>query len=215
MANIYNRSMSGGTIESLLKAANSAPGNDASVNVATRRFADEEEASVFFREASSRLLRIEDWRKRSSLTTYDLFNDAGETVNEEPIGAGKYIRISLHGGGKYDWVRVMSVTDDPDEFVVTVKTSHDPTENPPDPNVISHFFGPEASNNFCFQRNDKAVAFYVIGLNERTNTGFADSLIESARNAAIANVGYYTGIQDKVWKEFASNFLKTDEEIDK
>jgi hypothetical protein len=37
-------------------------------------------------------------------------------------------------------------------------------------------------------------------------------LIESARNAAIANVGYYTGLQKGVWKQFASNFVATEEE---
>ncbi len=37
-------------------------------------------------------------------------------------------------------------------------------------------------------------------------------MIESARNAAVANVGYYSGLQDKVWKEFCSNALLGDEE---
>jgi hypothetical protein len=62
------------------------------------------------------------------------------------------------------------------------------------------------------QRNGKTVAFYVIGLNEKQNTKFTDSVIESARNAAIANIGYYSGVQKFVWKQFASNFLATEEE---
>lgn len=62
------------------------------------------------------------------------------------------------------------------------------------------------------KRQFLTVAFYVIGLNENPNTAFTDGLIETARNAAVANIGYYSGLQKKVWKEFCSNFLKTDDE---
>jgi hypothetical protein len=123
-----------------------------------------------------------------------------------------FIRISLYGAGKYDWVQVVSITDEPGEFIVTVKPSHDPTERPVNLDSISHFFGPEATNNFCVQKAEKTVAFYVIGLDEHQNTKFTDGLIESARNSAVANIGYYTGLQKGVWKEFCKNFLSTDEE---
>jgi len=53
---------------------------------------------------------------------------------------------------------------------------------------------------------------YVIGLDENQNVSFTDSLIESARNAAVANIGYYSGLQKSVRKEFCSNFLKSDVE---
>lgn len=200
-----------GTIESLLKAANSSTEGDTSVNVSKRVFLDEDECKAFFAATKARMVDINEWNKNSSATEYELFDETGSVVNQ-PISVGHFIRIGLHGGGKYDWVHVVSIPVEEDEFIINVRTSHDPTQKPPDPNLISHFFGPEARNNFCLQRNGKTVAFYIIGLNEKQNTKFADSLIESARNAAIANIGYYSGLQKTVWKQFASNFMKTDEE---
>lgn len=198
-------------IESLLEAANSSPENDSSINVAKRTFVSEDDAGEFFKTTRMHMVRIEEWRKNSSMTTYDLFDEAGQEVNSEPISAGKFIRIGLYGGGKYDWVRVEEILDEPTEFVIRARPSHDTTQ-PDRKDSISHFFGPEARNHFCLQLNVKTVAFYVIGLKEKHNTKFTDSLIESARNAAVANVGYYTGLQKSVWKEFCKNFLSTDEE---
>jgi hypothetical protein len=158
------------------------------------------------------MLQIAEWNENSSPTEYGLFDESGSDVRSEPISVGKFIRIGLYGGGKYDWVRVVEILDEPDELVISVKPIFDPTERPQDRSSISHFFGPEGENNFCLQRHEKTVSFHVIGLNEKQNTGFTDGLIESARNAAIANVGYYSGLQDKVWKEFCSNFLRTNKE---
>ena len=92
-----------------------------------------------------------------------------------------------------------------------MRPSYDPTDDPVDKSVTSHFFGPEATNNFCILRDGETVAMYVIGLDEKQNTKFADGLIESGRNAAVANFGYYSGLQSKVWEEFCKNFLELDE----
>ncbi len=200
------------SIESLLKAANSSPESDTSVNLSKRAFLDEAECKGFFKTVRAKLFDIEEWRKNSSATDYASFEETGEKTSHSVISIGRFIRISLYGGGKYDWVRVVSIVDEPNEIILTVKPSYDPTQRPPDTSVISHFFGPEAANNFCIQRNEKTVAFYVIGLNEHQNADFTSGLIETARNAAIANIGYYTGLQKGVWKQFCSNFLKTDEE---
>lgn len=208
----YNRLMRQSTIESLLKAANSSTEGDTSVNVAKRIFLDDLECGAFFEETKSKLLDIDEWNKNSSATGYTLFNEFGDEIESEAIAVTRLIRIGLYGSGKYDWVRVISILDEPGEFVLQVKPSHDPTHKPLDTSSISHFFGPEAANNFCVKRAEKTVAFYVIGLNERQNTGFTDGLIESARNAAVANVGYYTGLQKAVWKQFCKNFVATDEE---
>ena len=48
--------------------------------------------------------------------------------------------------------------------------------------------------------------------NRRTRPAFTDSVFESARNAAIANIGYFSGLQKTVWTQCASNFLQTDQE---
>jgi hypothetical protein len=198
-------------IESLLKAANSSTENDTSVNGAKRSFLTDVEAREFFDATRRRMVRIEEWRKASTVTSYDLFDASGRDANSEPISAGKFIRINLYGSGKYDWVSVEKIFDEPGEFVIKVRPDHDPTD-PDDRDSTSHFFGPEARNNFCLQLIDRTVAFYVIGLDEKQNTRFTDSLIESARNAAIANVGYYSGLQKTVWKEFCTKMLEIDEE---
>lgn len=207
----YNRIMASGKIEALLKAANSSTDNDTSVNVAKRTFLKDDDCAALFEMTKANLLRIEEWNKNSSVTSYDLFDGSGAADGSGSIAEGKFIRIALYGSGKYDWVRVLKISDEPDEFVVTVKPSYDAADGS-DRSSISHFFGPEAENNFCVQRIEKTVAFYVIGLNEKQNTRFTDSLIETARNAAVANIGYYSGLQKSVWKDFAANFLRTDEE---
>ena len=200
------------TIEKLLEAANSSTEGDTSVNLAKRTFLDQSDCDAFFGETCSKLRDLAEWNKNSSATECARFDDSGNMLEPAPLSVGNFIRMSLTGSGKYDWVQVISIVEEENEFIVTVKPTFDPTEQPPDRENISHFFGPEATNNFCVQRVDKAVTFYVIGLNERQNSKFTDSLIESARNAAVANVGYYSGLQKAVWKQFASNFLKTDEE---
>lgn len=207
----YNRRMGHSEIEGLLEAANSATGQDTSVSSAKRLFPSENEALEFYRSVRGSLFRISEWIKNSTATTYDLFDESGLPSPSDEISVGKFIRIELRGSGKYDWVRVQRVVDEPDEVVLTVKPSRDPTD-PDRSDSISHFFGPEAENNFCVQLNEMSVAFYVIGLNEKQNTKFTDGIVESTRNIAIANVGYYSGLQNAVWKDFATNFLSTDEE---
>ena len=199
-------------IERLLKAANSSTEGDTSVNLAKRIFLHQSECDAVFDLTRSKVLNIGAWNESSSPTSYELFDEAGTALKSEPIAIGSFIRISLYGSGKYDWVRVLEIHDLPDEYVLTVKPSYDPTERPLDTSSTSHFFGPEATNNFCIQRVEKTLAFYVIGLNEHQNTKFADSLIESARNAAVANIGYYSGLQKAVWKEFCSNMLGAGDE---
>lgn len=208
----YNRVMTSGTIEKLLEAANSSTEGDTSINLAKRQFVEIEAAVEFFQATRARLFQIDEWKKNSSVTNYDLFDETGAQINGTPISVGAFIRIALYGSGKNDWVRVESIKDEPEEFVITVKPSFDPTTKPRDTSSISHFFSPAATNNFCLQLNEKVVAFYVIGLNEHQNTSFTDGLIESARNSAVANVGYYSGLQKAVWKEFCSSVLKTDDE---
>src|SRR5688572_12812711 len=108
-------------IESLLKAANSSSEGDTSVNSSMRSFSGENDAVTFFEETKARLSRIDEWNNNSSATSYDLFDENGDLDNSGPISAGKFIRLSLYGSGKYDWVRVVSVRDERREFVIKVK----------------------------------------------------------------------------------------------
>lgn len=201
-----------GKIESLLEAANSSSDNDTSVISAKRTFVADEDCESLFDAARARMFLTDEWNKNSSATEYGLFDESGSEIRSEPITVGRFIRIGLYGGGKYDWVRVVAILDEPGEVVISVKPSFDPTEQPRNTAAVSHFFGPEAVNNFCLLKHEKTVSSHVIGLNEKQNTHFTEGLIESARNAAIANFGYYSGLQDKVWKQFCTKILLADEE---
>src|SRR5690348_12484885 len=132
-----------GVIESLLKAARSSAEGDTSVNLSKRSFPSASAAIAMFHTARTRIRNILEWSENSNATSYALFNRNGEQVDHEPVGIGHFIRINLYGGGKYDWVQVVGIADEPDEFVLTVKPTYDPTGEPVDRDSISHFFGPE------------------------------------------------------------------------
>lgn len=205
----YNRSYMGGEIQKLLNLANSSEDTDTSVNFAKRKFDGKAAAAEHFEYVSRKVFNIDEWSKCSSASNYALFDESGTPINGHPLKEGNFLRIHLYASGKYDWVRVVSVFQDAMETVVKVKPTFDPTAEPVDKGVISHFFVPEAENNFCVQLHDTTVSFYVIGINERQNTAETDNIVESVRNAAAANLGYYLGIQKTVWKEFSTNMLQS------
>ncbi|MEP7213114.1 MAG: hypothetical protein ABI791_08570 [Acidobacteriota bacterium] len=199
-------------IESLLKTANSTNAPVNSVTSARRDMADADAARELFGAVCSNLFDIKKWGEHSSPSDYVLFDRSGRDVSGQPIVEGAFIRISIYGSGKNDWVQVESILRSENEMVITVKPTYDPTAEPRDTGTISHFFHSEARNNFCVQLDGAVVNFYVIGLNERQNVSETESVVETVRNSAVANVGYYTGSQKAIWAEFSKNFLRTDEE---
>jgi hypothetical protein len=196
--------------DQLLEATESLPKDEYSVNSASREFGTEDEAKSYFLGLKQRARDLEEWSKSSGLSSYAQFDESGKKLSSEIIEQDRFLRITLAGAGKSDWVRVKRIYEGEDEVVITVKPTFDPTEFPQKTGEISHFFGAVARNNFCFLRNGKAVSVYVIGLNEKPNTDHTAGLIESARNAAVANLGYYLGIQKAEWKRFCESFLKDD-----
>lgn len=197
-------------IEELIEHAESL-GDEASVVFQSRDFDSEDECRGFFEVVKARMFDVRQWDQSSTLSTYALFNDDGTEISSGAIDIGRLIRISVHGSGKYDWVKVINIYEIPSEIVITVQPSHDPTERPFRPEVISHFFRLDSRNNFCLRRRDKTLIFYVIGINEKVNTEFTDGLLQTMRNTALANVGYYLGIQKAMWKEFCSRMLSDNE----
>ncbi|MFN6963777.1 MAG: hypothetical protein ACK4S4_08430 [Pyrinomonadaceae bacterium] len=193
----------------LLHRAESSPDGDTSVNFAERKFADEASARDAFAQVRERLLDLRHWNECSGLSNYDLFDEGGTLLTDTRIETGRFIRILLHGTGKYDWVRVERVVDDADELVITVSPTFDPTASERDRKTTSHFFASTASNNFCLVRDGARLAMYVVGLGEKQNVSEAGGVIESARNAAVANLGYYLGVQKAEWTKFCSNFVES------
>ena len=197
-----------GKIQNLLQTASQQP-NTSSVSSAKRIFTTEEQGRKVFLQVKEKLLDINEWNKNSGITSFEIFDENGNVRADKTIREGGFERISLKGSGKYDWVRVIDIYDGEDVFVITVKPTYDPTEKNSDEKTISHFFTDEATNNFCLQRDEKSVALYVIGLNEKQNVSETDNMVESVRNAAVANVGSYLGIQKGEWTTFCKNFLSS------
>ena len=197
----------GAKIQDLLGQANSSSEGDTSVNFAKRSLGSEAECTKFFAQTKHRLLLIGEWDKNSSPSSYKLFDSNGSEIDES-ISVGNFVRITPHGSGKYDWVEVESIHEKPLEFIITVKPSYDPTATPQNKRVISHFFIPEARNNFCLLDDGKTLSMYVIGIDEKQNTESTSGTIETIRNAATANLGYDLGIQKATWTGFCSYFLR-------
>ncbi len=183
-----------------------------SVTQAKRKFADETQAKKCFTELSEKLFQIRKWNADSGLSSYELFDETGNVSARETAKTGDFIKITLAGSGKSDWVKITGIDNAPDEIVLTVQPSYNPTEDAPDKQVTSHFFTSESTNNFCLQRVGDTLNFYVVGLNEKSNTSDTGNIIETARNVATANIGHYLGIQKAEWTTFCANFLEIGED---
>lgn len=184
---------------------------ESSVTCVSRAFPLETEAESFFEQLKGKILHIKDWNAESGLTGYELFDENGAASHRRQAILGDFVRLTLHGSGKSDWVKIIDIDDAPDEIVLTVKPFFDPTAEEPDEKITSHFFTSEATNNFCLERKGKTINFRVIGLSEKTNTAETEGIVETIRNVATANVGSYFGIQKAEWKIFCENFLETKE----
>ena len=197
-------------IDALLKQA-SLDEDNSSVSSATREFEIPENAESFFPGVKRDLLAIPLWNKNATLSKFELFDDGGHPNSSGTVYEGAFLRISLTGSGKDDWVRIEQVLDTPQEIVITVRPTYDPTAEDPNPKTTSHFFTAESTNNFCANIKGKTVNAYVIGLNEKQNTAETDSMLEAARNVAAANIGSYLGIQKGEWTTFCKKFLIPEE----
>jgi len=194
-------------LEQAAQQARSSETGESSVTFASRALSEVSEAEDLFYRLRQKLFQVEKWNAESFLTSFALFDKNGTARAGEFAVVGDFIRLSMTGSGKDDWVEIIEIHDALDEAVVTVKPSHDPIENQPNKNTTSHFFTDDSTNNFCLVKNRETLSFYVIGLNEKTNTDETKNLIETVRNVTIANIGCYFGIQKGEWKSFCSNFL--------
>ncbi len=184
---------------------------ESSITFASRAFSDADEAENSFNHLKQKLFHIRSWNAESFLTSFELFDKDGKPSRRESAVVGDFIRLSLAGSGKDDWVKIIEITEEPDEAVISVKPSYNPTENQPDKNATSHFFTNDSTNNFCLGKNRETLIFHVIGLDEKTNTNETENFIETVRNVAVSNIGCYSGIQKSEWKIFCKNFLEIED----
>jgi hypothetical protein len=181
--------------------------DESSISSAEKDFADENKSRKVFASLKTKILRIGEWNEHALMSSYALFDGAGKESADEKIAVGKFIRIHLKASGKYDWVRVIDFDETPDEFVMTVQPTFDPTAKAEEKSVVSHFFTDESTNNFCLFRKGQNIGLYVIGLNEKQNTTETGSALETIRNVAV-NAATYLGIQNSEWEKFCHHFLE-------
>jgi hypothetical protein len=180
--------------------------NHSSLSAAENDFADEAAARNAFGVLRSKLSNVDEWNAHGLVSSFEIFEESGQPASDKKLSVGKFLRISLPGTFKYDWVRVASIRDEADEFIVTVKPTFDPAAAERDESVVSHFFTAESENNFCVARKGARLGMYVIGLNEKMNASETDNALETVRNAAV-NLGTYLGMQRGEWEKFCHHFI--------
>lgn len=193
------------TIENLIIEANSDQ-KHSSVSEAEIEFDEKIKATSAFGKYKKNLLNLECWNQAGNLSSYELFDVQGEIVRTRQLKENLLLRISLKGSGKYDWVKIIDISETQETVIVTVQPTFDPNKS--ETKTVSHFFTEEARNNFCLRLMDKKVIFYIIGLNEKQNVAQTNDFVEAIRNWVAANVGSYLGIQKSEWTTFANNFLR-------
>lgn len=179
--------------------------NENSISSADKEFETERDAQKVFDWLKTKILTIDEWNAHALMSSYELFDESGKPAGDK-IEFEKFIRIKIAASGKPDWVRVIDILENENEFIITVKPTFDPTAETSGRKTISHFFTDESSNNFCIFRKDKTVAFCVIGLNEKANTSETSGALETIRNIAV-NAGTYLGTQKSEWEKFCHHFL--------
>jgi len=197
-------------IQNLLKLAAASEDGKSSVTCAKRDFKSNEEIGKAFDSFRRKLYDINRWETESGASAFQLFDESGEPQDTPKAQKGNFVRITLPGSGKDDWVKIIDIHDAADEVVITVQPTYNPTEKEPEKDVTSHFFTSDSTNNFCLQTDDKQLAIYVIGLHEKPNVSEADGVLEKLRNVAAASFGWL-GFQKIEWKTFCENFLEIED----
>lgn len=202
-------------IQKLLKqAAEQAKSADApisSITSASRELAETAETEILFARLRRKLVRIREWNAESNISGFELFDADGKPCARHEAAVGDFVRVTLAGSGKNDWVKITDICDAKTAAVVTLRPSRDPTVSPTGEKTVSHFFTDASTNNFCLEKDGKKISFYVIGLDEKTNTTETANFLETIRNFAASNVGYFLGVQKSEWKIFCANFLEIEE----
>ena len=198
--------------EALAQKYSSGTGKS-SITSASRTFPNTHDADDFFNRLRAELFRLREWNEKTTLTSFELFDEKGNISERQTAIVGDFIRLSMAGTGKSDWAKVIEIVDEAGEAILTIKPSYNSTGNEPDKNTTSHFFASTSTNSFCLEKNNAVVSFYVIELSEKANTDETGNFLETARNVAVSMVGPYFGIQKGEWKTLCVNFLRfTDQE---
>ena len=96
-----------------------------SITSANRTFPNTHNADDFFNRLRAELFRVREWNEKTTLTSFELFDEKGRTCSERPTAiVGDFIRLSMAGTGKSDWAKVIEIVDEAGEAVLTIKPSY-------------------------------------------------------------------------------------------
>lgn len=183
------------------------------ITSASRIFANSQDADGFFNRLRAELFRVREWNEKTTLTSFELFDERGNISERQTASVGDFIRLSMAGTRKSEWAKVIEIVDEAGEAILTIKPSNNPTVNEPDKNTALHFVASTSTNSFCLEKNNAVVSCYVIELSENANTDETGKFLEKARNVAVSMIRPYFGIQKGGWKTLCVNFLRfTDQE---
>ena len=192
--------------QKLLNAAHSDQENS-SISSAKRVFPTAGGAVEAFADYRTKIFNLNIWNQIAGIMSFEIFDGSGKVIFDKTIRKNSFLRLSMTGSLKYDWVKVIDITQAEAEIIIRVRPSFDPTEQETERAEASHFFTSKATNNFCLLIDKATVLFYVIGLNESQNTAETKNTFETIRNVITANVGSYLGIQQSEWESFCHKFL--------
>ena len=80
-----------------------------SFSSAEKTFPDQAQAAQIFSILKAKLSNINEWNAHSLLSTFGLFDENGQPLQNEKLAVGVFMQIALKGTVKYDWVRVIDI----------------------------------------------------------------------------------------------------------
>lgn len=200
-------------INTLLKLAETK--ENSSVSCAEHSFSESAQAENAFIYYRNKLLDLNHWNNHSEIMTFALFDEKGNFDAKGTLEKNKLIRLSLKGSGKDDWIKIIEILSEENEFIIKLKPTCDPTDADAEKALTSHFFTSESTNNICLLKEKEKIGLYVIGLDEHQNISETKNILETVRNVVTANAGFYLGIQKSEWTTFCKSFLNAYDSAEK
>src|SRR5437870_5028128 len=82
-----------------------------SLAYASRQFISASEAEQSFPHFKEKLFRTREWNSESGISSYELFDENGNTCPDKIAAVNDFIKITLPGSGKDDWVKIIEIFD--------------------------------------------------------------------------------------------------------
>lgn len=170
-----------------------------------------EEAIALFKQASAKLLSVNDWGKYAGMSNFQLMDPHGIKA-ERNAEEGDYIRIDIPGPGTsvgkgYDWVRIQEIKNIEESelqiLAITVRPCAHPLEIE---GKTAHFLKDTATSTFVVKRYGLRITAEEHGRNELPNTE-TGSLYDKGRNFVVG-MAAKLGLSYPQWKSLVKGLLE-------